>query len=437
MGLHAHLFGRASCVRSIACEQSVWPASALSNFAGMNNHTIARSSRNVAWAFALFVTGGCQVIFGVDLPSEMSAGASGAGGSTAGASSGGAGAGGTPTESEGAGSGGVGDNGSDGGAGGAVAGGAGAGGGAGMAGAGAEVCGDGLDNDLDRLTDCLDPDCSVWPACATKFACDGRALQFLNNAQGKSSLAAINTAAPSLWKYTFFPFGQTPPASAQQLYNACGLNVKDGFLYCINQTTNAIWQIKRGVPLVETKVAGNIPDFGGSAAADFDLDGNFWVFQKPNLYKVDVTNIGGATETYWPDLNAGDLAYNADDGRLYALNADGAKLAIFDTKTQLQVTSKVVSGAPACSAYGAQWFDASGRLFAACSGSGLVYRLDVREAAPAAELLVGSGVALIGTGTDSATCPLAPGRFEICGNGKDDDGDGQVDESTPPNACMN
>ncbi|HEU4403911.1 MAG TPA: hypothetical protein VFS43_01255 [Polyangiaceae bacterium] len=303
----------------------------------------------------------------------------------------------------------------------------------------AAVCGDGLDNDLDGLVDCLDPDCAGQPACATKFACDGRALQFLSNGQtpARSNLAAINTAFPGLWTYTFFPFGQPTPAVTQNLYNACGLNTVDGFLYCVNQTTNTLWQIRRGAAaLAETQVPGNIPDFGGSSAADFDREGNFWVFQPPQVFKIDLQNLAGATKYDWPEMNAADLAFNPDDGRLYGLNPDGLKLAIFDPKTATQRPSKNVTGAPPCSAYGAQWFDASGRLFAACSSSGLVYRLDVTLPTPAAELLVGSGDDLKSNGTDSATCPLAPGRFEICGNGRDDDGDGQVDETTAPNDCV-
>ncbi len=293
-----------------------------------------------------------------------------------------------------------------------------------------ETCGDDTDNDFDGLADCLDPDCSAVPACADKFACDGRALQFLGVSAATSRLAAINTSVPGLWTYAL-PFGTT-----QRLYNGCGLNTVDGFIYCVDQNTNGIVQIKRGVPLVETPVAGNIPDFGGSSAADFDLAGNFWVFQKPQLFKVDVNNVVAATKVNWPELNAADIAFNPKDGRLYGLNADGLKLAIFDTATSAQVAAKNVTGAPACVSYGAQWFDASGRLFVACSATGQLFRLDVTRAVPAAEPLVGSGAALISNGTDSATCPLARGLFELCGNGLDDDGDGQVDEAGVPNGCV-
>jgi hypothetical protein len=41
----------------------------------MRNHQTVLASRNLVGAFALFVAGGCQVLFGVDLPDPASAGA--------------------------------------------------------------------------------------------------------------------------------------------------------------------------------------------------------------------------------------------------------------------------------------------------------------------------------------------------------------------------
>jgi hypothetical protein len=297
------------------------------------------------------------------------------------------------------------------------------------------VCGDGADNDLDGLVDCLDPDCSAQPTCVTKFACDGRALQVIDNGAGppgQSDLAAINTAVTP-WQYS------TPFGSTQQLYNACGFNTGDGFLYCVSLSANAnagtFWRIRRGVPLVEEKLNVTIADFPGSSAADFDFAGNLWVLQGQSVRRVNVSTLAVSPPTIWPQT-AADIAYNPDDNSFYGLNGNGQSLAILNTITGAQTTKPVTGAVCATNAYGSQWFDASGRLFASCNASGQIFRIDVRAASPVAEPLIGSGVGLSNESTDSATCPLARGPFEICGNGIDDDGDGSIDESTPTNVCI-
>lgn len=304
-------------------------------------------------------------------------------------------------------------------------------------------CTDNVDDDLDGLVDCIDPDCSGNAACATVFPCDGRALQFrsVNVGFNRSQLDVINTSQVGAWTLDS-TFGLT-----LNQYNGCGYNLQDGFFYCGNANSKVIRKIARNGDSVTESVVGTVAAFlgAGTFAADFDLVGNLWARDENAgaVVQIPIANVAASARFAWAGLDAQDIAYSPDDGLLYGLNSSGTTLVRFNPRTRAALPSKPVTGVPLCE-YGSQWFDGSGYLFASCNTTGAIFRIDaIGEAAPVGVLLAQSGAALIATGNDGATCPIAAGRFEICGNGLDDDGDGVTDEAggidnpgPPPNECI-
>ncbi|MBK6697494.1 MAG: hypothetical protein IPG50_35710 [Myxococcales bacterium] len=299
------------------------------------------------------------------------------------------------------------------------------------------ACSDGKDNDLDGLVDCVDPDCNALPACNAAFSCDRTPRLFVTS--GATSALTLVSAATN-------PFTFTGVGNLGFTINAVGYNFLDGRFYGYRQSDNHLLRIVRNPaanpPFTVTDISGTNgdPTVISSFAADVDDNGNMWVRNGTSLSRIVL-----ATKAVTTTANAGtigaDLAYNPDNSRVYSYGRVGGNgvVSVFNTRTLTDETAAANISFPGGltgenngnSAYGAQWFDTGGYLLLMRNGDGAVFGIN----------LVTKTFAFLGTGpasagNDGASCSYIASRLEVCGNGLDDDGDGQTDESTSGNGCL-
>ncbi len=288
-----------------------------------------------------------------------------------------------------------------------------------------EICDDGIDNDGDGLTDCADPDCLGVTGCEGAFACDEGLYQVLSG--------QLNIFDPASLSYT--PIGPNNPS-----YNGAGYNIEDGFMYGqINQDGKRyIWKIKNdGTYEVMGEVinGSNFPNY----KADFDRSGNLMTYEAGVLYYVDVSatppynyttkNVTNLTNTSWPSAN--DIVYNYIHDGYYLLTSSNELWMIDETAQTIQrVADLSTEFSTSSGGYGAAWSDQDGRLYFFNNSTGNIYEVELDASGTS---VVTAGFLVAGTSNgnnDGMSCPLAR-LSEICGNGRDDDGDGLVDCDDP------
>ncbi len=303
------------------------------------------------------------------------------------------------------------------------------------------TCQDGVDGDLDGLIDCVDPDCSSVPACATVFACR-RSPQFFATTAGTSKLFTVDTSTK--------PYGLTSGGDLGFVINGVGYNVLDGFFYGFRQTDDHLIKIGRGSSpnSVTTEDISTTATNTKTFSADFDGEGNLWVREGTRIHRIVVAT-GVKTTTSNANVVGNDLAYNPDDGKIYSygrVGSDGV-ISVFNTKTLTDQTTAAGLNFPGGLtgegvnangvAYGAQWFDKSGTFFVSRNGDGAVFGINLRTKAVA---YLGSTGAV--AANDGSTCSYTASNIEACANSADDDHDGTTDENiagsntTPGDGCV-
>ncbi|MFV9551239.1 DUF6923 family protein [Algibacter sp. PT7-4] len=159
-----------------------------------------------------------------------------------------------------------------------------------------------------------------------------------------------------------------------------------------------------------------------------------------SYYAVDVNpesaNYGNyiTTKTLAQNISIHDWAFNAVDGKLYAVEKGTNILYRIDAETGSMETLGVV---PILSGlnytYGAVYFDASGRFYISANQTGTIYVIQNVQDLTGLNAIESNLFAFgpSSSQNDGARCPTAPVPQEICDNGIDDDGDGLIDCEDP------
>ncbi|RKE90139.1 beta strand repeat-containing protein [Epilithonimonas arachidiradicis] len=172
--------------------------------------------------------------------------------------------------------------------------------------------------------------------------------------------------------FTYPPIGV---ASAIQ-YNGIGIDPVGGGMYGMKNGSRTLIKINNDGTYAEL---GDITGMPASTTisyntGEFDDQGNYYVTPTGSgvtiMYKVNVTTRTATTVTLSQGLQISDLAYNVNDGKLYAVNIDGRTVSI-DPSTGV-VT--FIGPATGTVAFGAMFGSPNG-IFGADNNGGF-YRID-------------------------------------------------------------
>lgn len=269
-----------------------------------------------------------------------------------------------------------------------------------------EVCNDQLDNDLDYLTDCADPDCEGGN-CANAFPC-----------QSTSELFQYFNGALRLWDGQNWNAiaGWSNPSNFD--LNAMGYNILDGYIYGIERGNRRIVRVTRtGIELYGSL---QIPEDRNWHTGDMDLNGNLYIsgtnetrmwvvnIADPSQIPVSVnfTGVPGST------LDCADWTYLPATNKLYGIRGNSSILRVMnlDGSHDQDIT---LTNMNCNNLTGAMFADASGNLYAFCN-TGAFYQLSPNVDFTDFTVTQIANNNLNATGNDGAGCPLANGLSDEC-----------------------
>ena len=270
----------------------------------------------------------------------------------------------------------------------------------------AEICTNGFDDDGNGLYDCADAGCSSDLACATAFPCQ-TGLYAVHGSQLKQL---------DLGTMTYSNIG-SPYSST---ITALGYNTRDGYMYGLQIATNQLLKIDN-TGVTNLGAVTGLPDQSYNAG-DFGSDGFLYVKRSStvsNLYKIDIATM---TATSLPLstslLSISDMAYHGPTDMIYGIQDD--VLYQIDPNTGILI-SCILTGTTQTGSYGALWCTTDPNIIYAQNNSGSIYEIDISSCTQSL-----FSVFLIPSDNNGASCYLAP-LAEICNNGIDDDGNGDID----------
>ncbi len=266
----------------------------------------------------------------------------------------------------------------------------------------------------------------VMAQAQTPFPCDATLYQVISG--------QLNRFDPVT--STYVTVGPTNPK-----YNAIGYNSEDNFIYGIDNGSSRLVRVDADGTLSVMGAIDSLAPIGVTTNGDFDTSGNLFVTRPDVLYKIDVSASPLTAVSFPisdPDFDLADIAFNRTDNFFYGVNDDGNALWKLDPTTGN--ATKVITSGPIRDAdvgFGAVWADANGAFFASNNSTGIIYRVDVQTGV--------SSAAAIGAPTrsnDGASCHLAEiiineNTPALCGDGIDNDGDGQIDCADADCGCNN
>ncbi|MBR9727567.1 LruC domain-containing protein [Shewanella intestini] len=196
--------------------------------------------------------------------------------------------------------------------------------------------------------------------------------------------------------------------------NGTGFSYNDNYLYGWDYENKLLSRIDnqyQATPLTMTKhsLVGTTNFYVGDVA----IDENVWFGyrKKLGLFRINLDEANPQMELVTNqsnliDYTITDFAFHPSDGFLYAVtNGTSGKLIKIDPATgEYETIGEVITGTKSFT-FGAQFFDPDGNLYLSNNNTGNVYRLNVEDAAPVAELF---SYGPSSTSNDGARCALAP-----------------------------
>lgn len=190
--------------------------------------------------------------------------------------------------------------------------------------------------------------------------------------------------------------------------NAIGFNTADRFIYGWNSSTRQIVRVgQSGVAEFLGPTPAGLNGYGPNVGDVFN--GRLYLLSGTQMRVVDLATNAVVASLSSSALNQlTDWAFNSADGLLYAVrNNDGAILRIDPVTAAVTVVSTVT--VPTGSAFGAQYFDDQGSLYAS-RNDGTIYRVRNADGRGPLSVQVLTSAAPATGQNDGARCPnsLAP-----------------------------
>ncbi len=273
-----------------------------------------------------------------------------------------------------------------------------------------EICYNRIDDDGDGFVDCHDPECvevsECWQ-CLTEF------YQVHSN----SKLVSLD---PAIGTYSLLA-----EISGASEINGAQFNVVDGHVYApvkINGV-HKLGMLSRDGSVADTglQLPGNAIFYVGAISAD----GLMYISNALGIHMIDLN----AETLSVVDLGVShpgvaDFSLDKTNGLFYGIGGGGV-LKVFNP-FDLSVSSYNLAGSISSDSggFGAAWSCVDGSFFAYNNSSGKIYSVNVQDLT-STEVLNGTGNLSI---NDGFNCVNASPPFEgNCGDGLDDDGDGNID----------
>ena len=306
-----------------------------------------------------------------------------------------------------------------------------------------QTCNDCSDNDGDGRADCADSDCN----CKDAIPCleNGAFYQTI----GANQLHKYNVATQ-----IYDPVGV--PSNIK--VNAIGYNLRDGYIYGIQEKTNHLVKIYGNGQFQDIGAVNGLPSpttinrpnpTGGSLyiAGDFDLMGNMYVyspgsapnklfiiplcassttpFQATSIKLTDSQN--GKRKFYFADFvfSNGDL-YGMDRNTntfcridLRTLTPTTVGVTVTDLGTPISAQGNLINCQNASngnSDYGAAFTDVNGAIYLSCNASGDIFRINIPNTNNPIYTAIQTNQAKISS-NDGASCALSNG-LPVCRDGE-------------------
>ncbi len=222
--------------------------------------------------------------------------------------------------------------------------------------------------------------------------------------------------------------------------NATAYNPADGFIWgSLSYPTKSIVRIGKDFSTL-TFYVDELPT-SGRYVGDISAEGIYYLKAGGTPYYAidlnpDSDNYGNyiATKNLSKSISIHDWAFNAVDGKLYAVEKKTNILYRIEAENG---TMENLGEVPILSGlnytYGAVYFDASGRFYVSANQTGTIYVIKNVQDLDGTNTM-DSNLFAFGPSSsqnDGARCPTAPVPQEDCTNGIDDDGDGLIDCEDP------
>lgn len=249
-----------------------------------------------------------------------------------------------------------------------------------------EICGNGVDDDLDGLVDCADPVCSCTGANAFPCSPTGELYQIASEAGGAAVLRNWNGTTwvgLNAWTNLLGPI------------NAIGYNVQDGFIYGL-RAASGVRNILVRVTAAGTVSVSTVPllnpfGIGTTLSAyhtgDFDLNGNLYVTNRyiNQMWRINVANnLTTAINLIDPNglqiaSQLADFAFLPNSQKFYGIVAFSSNPFILRSiDLGGNVRDFPIGGAAidcANAAFGGAFADNSGNLYFYCNTNGSFARV--------------------------------------------------------------
>ncbi|PKF54287.1 LruC domain-containing protein [Alteromonadales bacterium alter-6D02] len=244
---------------------------------------------------------------------------------------------------------------------------------------------------------------STFNAIAEPFAtCPSKAFLIQ---QSKANLFGVNLAT-----------GNSQTLSSQMntsgKVNAIGFSVHDRFLYGFGYEANTLVKIGRDyqvLPIDGITGLPNISFYVGDVAVS---DNAYYAYRRGASYGLYRISLDSEDPTYKQatqiingaalDLRIYDFAFHPLTGLLYSVDSNGDLHQLDPTTGSSQLLGNVGQSGT----FGAVYFDASGKFYISRNSDGYVFRINVSESSPTAELFAYGPSSSSNDGARCATAPL-------------------------------
>jgi LruC domain-containing protein len=198
--------------------------------------------------------------------------------------------------------------------------------------------------------------------------------------------------------------------------NGTGFSFNDNYLYGWDYEHQTLGQVGNDYQVIPLALAKDAPSAAAAAGnffvGDVALAENAWYGYRKNvgLFRVDLddqnhpmTLVPGSNSQ--ASFNITDFAFHPTNGFLYAVTngKEGQLIKIDPTTGGSENLGLVITGSTNFT-FGAQFFDPQGNLYLSNNGTGNVYKLNVEQSSPQAELF---SYGPSSTSNDGARCALA------------------------------